>query len=210
MRSLVLVPVVAALLGGCAYKADPIGQGTYDVVTSHSRKLPGKYLLYVEAEKLDGVIRSNQYSCSAHSFPVEGAHAFEYGVKATVDNLVETVEVVTKPVPLDQLRARGARGLIVVRATDLDGRLNVLPGFWQGNMETEVRITAAVTVDAGSGRMLGTTVEGFGRGDAGAGFACEGGANSVRISAEKAMKEVLRKVGEGISNSERVRSGKTS
>jgi len=211
MRGLLVSISLAGLtLGGCAYKAQPIAAGAFDVVTSYSHKLPGKYLLYVASDQLDTVVRPNQLACSAHSFPIEAATGFKGSVRGTLANLIENVEEVSGPVPLDQLRSRGARGLIVVRAENLDGRLRVEPGFWSANMATEVRITATATVDGGGGRLFGSTFEGLGKGDAGSGVACEGGAASMRESAEKALKEVVRKIGEGIANSERVRSGKSS
>lgn len=210
MRGLLVVVVASSFLGGCAYKAQPIAAGSYDVVSSYSRKLPGKYLLYVASDQLDTVVRPNQLDCSAHSFPIEAAMGFKGSVRGTLANLIENVEEVSGPVPLDQLHSHGARGLIVVRADNLDGRLRVEPGFLSANMATEVRITATATVDGGAGRLYGSTFEGLGKGDAGSGFACEGGAASMRASAEKALKEVVRKIGEGIANSERVRSGKAS
>lgn len=210
MRKFITFAILVSALGGCAYKAEPVASGSFDVVTSYSKKLPGKYLLYVAADQLDTVVRPNQLACSAHSFPIEAATGFRGSVRNTLANLVENVEAVSEPVPLDQLHSRGARGLIVVRADNLDGRLRVEPGFWSANMATEVRITASATVDGKSGRLFGSTFEGLGKGDAGAGFACAGGATSMRESAEKALKEVVRKIGEGIANSERVRSGKSS
>lgn len=210
MRNIYVVCATALLLSGCAYKAEPIAAGSYDVVTSYSHKLPGKYLLYVNGDQLNTVVRPNSLACSAHSFPIEAAVGFKGSMRGTLANLVDSVEEIADPIPLDQLRARGARGLIIVRADNLDGRLRVEPGFWSANMATEVRITASVTVDSGAGRLYGATVEGLGKGDADAGFACEGGAASMRSSAEKALKEVVRKIGEGIANSDRVRSGKSS
>lgn len=206
----VSISLVALLLAGCAYKADPIAAGSYDVVTSYSHKLGGKYLLYVGSEQLNTVVRPGALTCSAHSFPIEAADGFKGSVRATLANLVDTIEVVEAPIPTDQLKARGARGLIVVRADNLDGRLRVEPGFWSANMATEVRITASVTVDGPSGRLYGSTFDGLGKGDAGAGFACEGGAASMKDSTEQAMREVIRKIGEGVSNSDRVRSGRAS
>lgn len=212
MKSLVAVSafVLATALGGCAYKAEPIAAGAFDVVTSYSNKLPGKYLLYVSSDHLDTTVRPNQATCSAHSFPIEAATAFKGSVRSTLANLVDQIEEVSEPVPLDQLRSKGARGLIVVRADNLDGRIRVEPGFMTANMATEVRITASATVDGSGGRQFGQTFEGLGKADSGAGFACEGGAESMRRSTEAALKDVVRKIGEGIANSDRVRSGKSS
>ena len=52
----------------------------------------------------------------------------------------------------------------------------------------------------------GTTVEGQGHADAEAGFACSGGANGPADAAGIAIKDTVRKIGEAVSNSERVRA----
>lgn len=209
MKQVCVIASVLALTG-CAYSADPIAIGAYDAVTSYSSKLPGKYLLYVADDQLDAVVHPAGVACSAHTFPIQAAEGFRGSVAATLANLADKVEVIAEPVAADQLRAKGARGLIVVRADKLDGRLDVVPGFWSANITTEMRITASVTVDGPAGRLYGSTFDSFGRGDAPSGFACEGGAKAMKDGTEKAMKEIVRKIGEGISNSDRVRSGRTA
>jgi hypothetical protein len=39
------IAVLCAALGGCAYKAEPIAAPSYNVVTSFSNKVAGKWLL---------------------------------------------------------------------------------------------------------------------------------------------------------------------
>jgi len=73
-------------------------------------------------------------------------------------------------------------------------------------MSTSATLIASVEVDAvNGGRVLGTTVEGIGNGDQEAGVMCEGGAKSLATSAGVALKDTMRKIGEAISNSERMR-----
>lgn len=206
----IVVGVAVMLASGCAYKAETLDIAAFDTVTSYSAKVPGRYLLYVEATSLDTTVRPNQVACSAHNFPVAASQGFRGSVRRTLENIVDAVEPIDSPIPADQLKARGARGLIVVRAENLEGALRVEPGFWSANMSTEVDITASITVDGPGGRLLGTTVEGRGKGQSGAGVFCEGGADSIRQSAEKALKEVVRKIGEAVGNSDRVRTGKAA
>lgn len=210
MRFSIAVLAGALILDGCAYKAEPISAAAYDTVTSYSRKIPGKYYLYVSAEPMNTIVRPNQTACSAHSFPIEAANGFKRSLRGTLANLVESIEEIPEPAAMDVLQTRGARGLIVVRAESLDGRLRVEPGFWSNSMATEVRISASASVDGPSGRLFGQSFEGVGKGDADAGLACSGGADSLRQSAERAMKEIVRKIGEAIANSERVRAGRAS
>ncbi|WP_262568884.1 hypothetical protein [Agrobacterium tumefaciens] len=199
---------LAALLASCQYKAEPLTVATYNVYSSYEGKLPGKYLLFVDGSKLDKSIKPSDYNCAAHTFPLALSGSFSGSVRQTFTNLVTELEVVQAPVGRDELKSRGARGMIIVKGEDVNARLRVVPGFWVAGMETEVEIAASITVDGQSGRLLGTTVSGDGNGQSDAGLACEGGAKSLTQSAEQAMKETLGRLGEALTNSERVRTGK--
>ena len=204
----IAVAVLAALLASCQYKAEPLTVATYNVYSSYEGKLPGKYLLFVDGSKLDKSIKPSDYNCAAHTFPLALSGSFSGSVRQTFTNLVTELEVVQAPVGRDELKSRGARGMIIVKGEDVNARLRVVPGFWVAGMETEVEIAASITVDGQSGRLLGTTVSGDGNGQSDAGLACEGGAKSLTQSAEQAMKETLGRLGEALTNSDRVRTGK--
>ncbi|MEW9523854.1 hypothetical protein MRBLRH8O_001668 [Agrobacterium radiobacter] len=196
------------MLASCQYKAEPLTVATYNVYSSYEGKLPGKYLLFVDGSKLDKSIKPSDYNCAAHTFPLALSGSFSGSVRQTFTNLVTELEAVQAPVGRDELKSRGARGMIIVKGEDVNARLRVVPGFWVAGMETEVEIAASITVDGQSGRLLGTTVSGDGNGQSDAGLACEGGAKSLTQSAEQAMKETLGRLGEALTNSERVRTGK--
>lgn len=196
-----------ALLYGCQYKAEPLTVAEYNVYSSYEGKLPGKYLLYVDGSKLDKPIKPSDFNCSAHTFPLKLSAGFTGSVRKTFANLVAELEVIDHPVDRAQLKSRGARALIIVRGEDVQARLRVVPGFWSAGIETEVEVAASITVDGANGRLLGTTVSGDGMGQSDAGFACEGGSKSLVTSAEQAMKEALGRLGEALTNSDRVRTG---
>jgi hypothetical protein len=92
-----------------------------------------------------------------------------------------------------------------VRGQETRGRLDVQEGFWTANMKTQVVIIASVYADGPRGRLFGTTVEGQGIADAEGGFACEGGAKSLIDASSTAMRDNVRKIGEALGNSERMR-----
>lgn len=205
MRVLI-APVCALVVAGCAYKADPIAAPSYNVVTSFSEKVPGKWLLAVEAPSLDQTIKPSGLACSAHSFPLQLSGAFKGSTAQTLKNVFEQIEEVPTPIPGDQAGKRGARGIIVVRGEEVRGRLDVQPGFWQANMKTEVVLVSSTYVDGPGGRIFGTTVEGHGIADAEAGLMCDGGAKSLEKASSVAMRDTVRKMAESLGNSERVRA----
>lgn len=201
-----LLSAIALAVSGCAYKADPLAAPSYNVVTSYSAKLPGKWLLSVNATALNQTVKPSGYACAAHTFPLELSDAFRTSVAQTLRNVFDQIEELPAPIPGDQVAKRGARGMIVVRGEEARGRLDVQPGFWQANMKTEVIIVASTYIDGPSGRIFGTTVEGQGIADAEAGLMCEGGAKSLVDASSTAMRDVVRKVAEAIGNSDRLRT----
>ena len=199
--------ISAIFLTGCSYQTTPLESPAYNVVSSYGEKVKGKWLLYVDAAPLDRPIKTAGIACSAYKFPITMANVFTTSTRATIGNLVEAVELVSSPANAEQVAANGARGLIVVRGEELRPRLDVQQGFWSASMDATVVIIASVSVDGRSGRLLGSSVEGQGRANAEAGFACSGGAKSLEDAAGQSMTDTLRKIGESISNSERVRAG---
>ncbi|SFU22517.1 hypothetical protein [Mesorhizobium sp. YR577] len=204
---IIMVAALASITAACQYKAEPMSVGAYNVYSSYGDKLPGKYLLYVDASALKKAIKPSDMNCAAHTYPLDLTAGFTGSVRKTFETLVSETEVVAQPVDRADLAARGARGMIIVRGEEISGRLRVVPGFWAAGMETEVELVASITVDGRSGRLLGSTVSGNGNAQGDAGGFCEGGAKALVESAEKAMKQSVGRLGEALTNSERVRKG---
>ncbi len=207
MRVLGTVALIAAL-GGCAYKAEPAAAPSYNVTRSFTQKVSGKWLLSTEAAPLNQNVKPGGAACSAHTFPIELEGAFVTSTSETLRNVFEQIEDIPQPIPGDQVKKRGARGMIVVRGQEVRPRLDVQPGFWSANMRTQVMVVASVYVDGPAGRIFGQTVEGQGNGDAEGGMLCEGGAKSLTESASTAMRDTVRKVAEALGNSDRIRAAR--
>jgi hypothetical protein len=176
-------------------------------VTSFSDKIPGKWLLYVEGSNLNATVRPESIECAAHSFPLDFTSGFPASVRQTLPNVLESIEDIPDPVPSDRAKGLGARGVVSECGESMNADLHVVPRFWSSNIATEVNISASVTVDGPSGRLFGQTFDGQGRGDKPSGFLCEGGAEALQEAADQAQQELLRRMAEGIANSDRVRSG---
>jgi hypothetical protein len=210
VRVSVFVCIIGVAIGAssCAYEAKPVAVPAFDTVTSFSSKISGKWLLYIEGSKMDAVIRPRDLNCSAHTFPVSGSSSFSGSVRQTLGNLFDSLDVVGSPISVSEARARGARGLVVVRAERLDGFLQVVPGFWSAKLVSDLEATATVSVDGASGRLFGQTFDARGRDEADAGLFCSGGAESVQRASQKAVRDLVRRLGEGVANSDRVRQAK--
>lgn len=200
-----MLALIALATSGCAYKAEPIATPALNVVTSFSQKVPGSWLLYADGSRLTENVRSSDFQCSAHTFPLDFSTSFSSAVRQTLANVIERPIDAEEQVPGDRAKSQGARGTITIRGETIQSRLRVVPGFWSANIVSEVDISAAVIVDGPSGRLFGKTVDGRGKGDTPAGFACAGGAESLKMAAEQAEKELLRRLGEELGNAERLR-----
>ncbi len=160
MVGAVALTAVAVGLGACAYKVQPVTVAAHNVVTSYSTKIPGKWLVAVDATPLDQQSKSSSMACSAYKFPLELSGPFSSSLNGTLPNIFESVEMIPAPIPGDQVKARGARGIVVVRGDEVRARLDVQPGFWTANMKGEVTVIASVYVDGPGGRLYGSTARG--------------------------------------------------
>ncbi|MER8867966.1 hypothetical protein NKI19_30460 [Mesorhizobium sp. M0751] len=201
------VLAAAFALAGCQYKAEPMPMAAYNVYSSYGEKLPGKYLLFIDSTVLNRSIKPSDLNCAAHSYPIDMRSGFSGSVRKTLETLVAELEIVDQPVDAAGLAERKSRGMIVVKGEELNARLRVVPGFWSAGIETDVDLVASIIVDGRNGRLLGSTVEGQGNAQGDAGVLCEGGAKSLTESAEKALKQAVGRLGEALTNSERVRNG---
>lgn len=195
----------AVLLVGCAYNATAPVTPAYDVFSNYEEPVPGNFALHVNGDDVVGDFRVRGFVCSAHSFPFDGRDTFELSVQQTLENLIENIEIVDRPLTRSELHERQMSGQISVEARDFDVELRTIQGFWSVDMDAEAQLAATVTVDSPQGRVFGTTVAGDGDDVGHAGIACEGGATAISLAAGAAFEDVLQRLGERLSNSDRVR-----
>jgi hypothetical protein len=206
MKKLISMAVVTVLLSACAYNAPVTVSPNLNVYSSYGDKLPGAYALYIEDDEFTQKVHATGYNCSAHSYPIDMTGAFRESTVKTIEQLVEEVDVVQSPMTADEMRRSGKRGQIIVRADSMTARVEFIPGFWSATAEADIDLTAALSVDGPDGRLLGTTAEGEGHAQGGAGVYCGGGAQVMADAAEKATKKLLGEMGERLSNSPRLRT----
>ena len=196
---------VCIVLGGCTYQAQIQDAPSFNLVTNYENKIPGLWFLYIDSSGLQRPMKPSSYVCAAHKFPISASGPFESSVRQTLDNVFDRIEYVDSPVKGVEIKKRGARGLIVVRGEEVRAKLDAKPGFWTASMEGQATLVASVSVDGSSGRVMGTTFEGTSIKEADAGAMCGGGAAALGEAVTEAMRDAMRKMGEALSNSDRVR-----
>lgn len=207
MKLMVYTAMAVSLLGleACTYTTPVSVAPNLNVYSSYGTKIPGKFLLYVEADNLTTTAVANGQGCSFHKYPLDVAPSFRESVTGTMRQLVDEVETIDHPITTAEIAAQGAKGLIIVKGNELTARFSVIPGFWTATAEESVDMSASLTVDGVTGRLLGTEAEGSGRSTVQGGGSCGTITNGLAEATEKAMKKVLGELGERFSNSPRVR-----
>lgn len=205
-RGMTAAAALLLLVGGCSYDAHVPARPASDIISNYDTPVNGRFALYVDSDAMRHTINPTGYDCSAAEYPTDGRSSFRNAVIQTMERVVASVEVVDEPLAREDLIARNLTGMIRVEAEDMDTALNFIPGFFSSNMEADVEVAASLTVDGREGRVLGSTFRGDGTAIADVGFACEGGADAISRAAGKAMEELLRTMGEQLSNAPRVRA----
>lgn len=72
-------------------------------------------------------------------------------------------------------------------------------------MESDIDLAVGVTVDGTEGRLLGTTVSASEDAESGSGGSCAIGAEAASEAAGAAIEELMGRLGERLTNSQRVR-----
>ncbi|MEP5569346.1 MAG: hypothetical protein ABJN62_16005 [Halioglobus sp.] len=205
MKKILAIAFTVLVASGCAYNAPVDIAPSYDVYSNYDDKVEGHYALYVDAEEMVKTVKAKGMACSAHNFPVDARAQFETSVLKTFENLVESVEVVDRPLTSEGLKSGGYKAQLVVEVRDLDVDLSVIPGAWTSTIEVDAEITASITAQNFEGKLLGSTIEGDGDAEAESGAFCDGGSKAVGEAMADAMEETMERLGERLVNARKIR-----
>jgi hypothetical protein len=202
----ILVLSATILLNGCAYQAAVDIAPAYNVYSSYDDKIPGSWALYIDSSAFENQdFRFDGFNCAAHTFPLDISSTFTQSALRTLDNIVENIQLVDRPLTTDQLESDGLSGIVIIDTEEIDVSLRVNPGFWSSNVDAEVELVASIAVDGRTGRLLGTTVSEDGDFEGPLGGFCGGGGPALGEAASNAIEALLERVAERLTNAPRVR-----
>ena len=205
MKRAILASLSVAMLAGCSYGAQTSISPSYNVPSSYDRKLEGDYAVQVNGETMQEDVSVSGFNCSAHDYPLDMRSAFETSTIKTLQQVVDNAKLVKNALSRADMKKQNFQGFVRVEGRNVDTDLTVDQGFFSSDMKAEVQLVATINVDTPKGRALGTTVSAQRDKKTGAGAACEGGAEAISGAAEDAMQALMRRIGEEISNSPRLR-----
>ncbi len=175
------------------------------VYQSYGDKIPGRFALYVNADKMQDTIKPSFPFCLTHSYPVDARAQFITSAQQTLENILESVEVVSAPLDRTVLDSGNYDGMVVVEVDSFEVDMRAIHSLWTPIMETEAEIIIKVFIDDSSGRLFGATVEGDADDKREVRVFCKGISESMGQSINSAMKESLRNLAERLANSARLR-----
>jgi hypothetical protein len=196
-----LMPLVSA----CAYTVSAPVSAAYEVYSSYSEQVPGRYALLISSDSLSSIVRPSGVTCAAYTYPVDANEAFESSIVGTFEQLFEDVEVVDIAVPREKLAERGFDGQIVVRSNDFRPRIRFVPGFFSATAVASVDISANISIDGAQDRLFGTSVGANRSAEGESGTFCGNGSEVLGEATGQSMRELMERMGERIANAPKLR-----
>lgn len=117
------------LISACSYNVTTDVNPATNIYSNYIDKIPGRFALYIDADEMIEDFKVSGYFCSAHTYPVDARSAFISSAENTIKNIIESIEIVPRPLDRITMQARAIKGMIVIEVADLDIDLKVIPGF---------------------------------------------------------------------------------
>lgn len=192
--------VLAFSVAGCSPSAtETTTTPVSNIVTTSSNKITGRWTANVDGARFSATIKSSTPQCSLYDFPLNAGAGFEASAKATLPAVFQSIEV-------SGGNSAVGRNSVSILGESLDSQLRGTARLFDNSFTAEVNLTAAVVVEGAKGRLFARSFSGRGLGSSTSG-GCDGGGHALRSAAEQAQRDLLRKIVEDLSNSDRIRRG---
>ncbi len=199
--------LIAFTSSACTYKAPPVKPQAVEIDSNFKEKIPGKFAIFIEPEKMNGQARIIGRACSGNKYVIDARDSFRTSTFKTIESLVESLENVEKPLTRAEISAKDLNGFINVQVNALEIDMQVVQPFWgRVQLDSEAEIELRVTVEGANGRLLSARIEGDERLKSHPGMLCERPAKVGGKVVRKAIKETLELLGERLSNAPELRS----
>jgi hypothetical protein len=170
-------------------------------------RIQGKWLFTVEAAGMKRSIRPIG-ACSKEVVSVDLSEAFNRSVVEALRNVFDDIEEVPSPIPDDEVKARKAKGVIVVRGGDIVGRVVVEVGVLLSHVNASATVSASVSVEIRKTRVLEAAIDGSSAAEAGLRGVCAGGQKMFTDVSAAAMQDTVKKLTHLLNNAQYLRAEK--
>lgn len=199
---LILVSIIAFLVSGCAHTATVSTVRATNIYSDNEKKVTGEYAYIVDKTSLTKLRKDDTVQgmlCAAHSFPVNGEDAFTNSLPAMLEEVFENVSKANEGGVKPNVTQ------LLFRIERFEPRLKFISKFFGSEAEATVELSISVVGTKDGKRVFGTTVDTQRTKSGDGGQMCGGGAEVIADGTRDAIKDVLEKVGERMTNSQSFR-----
>ena len=203
-----LLSMSITLGSGCTYKAPVDSIKNVNVYSAYEEKIPGNFAIIVNNDEglFNKTVSPSSYQCGAHDFSMTFADSFVSSIKDANSAIFESIVSRSTIPTVDEMKKDNLSGYILVQGKLFEPRISFIPGFWSARASSTVNIGFDYSIrDSDNNLVVTGTVSGERTHEGEAGMFCSSGTEVLMSATQKAMRDVLERYGERVSNSQKLR-----
>jgi hypothetical protein len=203
-RILISVVLLAAGLAACTYPVETPPAEAAPVITAYTDRVPGKWVLIVDAAKATTTLQDAGTRCSQSDYPLDLAKTFTETADATFKTVGDDVRVSDHALSKAELMSGGYSGVIVVSVAGLKASIKT-NGVVEARAVAETEIEGEILVIKGGERMVDSRQKGKGDAERDTHIDCSGTGEAAAAASDAAVQDVVGKLAEQFANSHAIR-----
>jgi hypothetical protein len=194
----------AAGLAACSYPVETPPAEAVSVLTAYTDKVPGKWVLIVDAAKANTTLEDAGTRCSQTDYPLDLSKTFTETADATFKTVADDVRVSDHALSRSELMSGGYSGVIIVSVSVLKASIKTT-GVVEARAAAETEIDGEILVIKGGERMVDSRQKGKGDAERDTHIDCSGAGEAAAAASDAAVQEVVSRLAEQFANSHAIR-----
>lgn len=194
----------AAGLAACTYPVETPPAEAVHVLTAYTNRVPGKWVLIVDAAKANTVLQAAGSRCSQSDYPLDLSNTFTQTANATFKTVADDVQLSDHALSKSELIAGGYSGVIIVSISALKATIKT-EGMVEASAAAETDIDGSILVIKAGERMVELRQSGKGDAERDAHIDCSGAGEAASAASDTAVQDVVGKLAEQFANSHAIR-----
>ncbi|HUO93928.1 MAG TPA: hypothetical protein VMU22_13455 [Rhizomicrobium sp.] len=195
---------MVSALAACSYPVEPPPADAVPVITAYADRVPGKWLLIVDASKATAALAAEGTRCSRSDYPLDLSKTFAETANATFRTVTEEVRLSDHALSKSEMVSGGYSGVIVVTVAQMRAHAKT-DGLLEARASADIEIDGTILVAKGGERMVDSRQTGKGEAERDAHIDCSGAGEAVAAASDTAMRDVVGKLAEQFANSHAIR-----
>jgi len=203
-RILLGVAITAAGLAACSYPVEAPPAQSVPVITAYADKVPGKWVLIVDAGKASTTLEAAGTRCSQSDFPLDLSKPLAQTAEATFKTVADDIRLSDHALSKSELASGDYAGVILLRVADLRARVET-SGIVEARATAKTEIDGTILVMKAGERMVESQQSGSGDAERDAHIDCSGAGEAASAASDTAIQQVVEKLAEQFANSHAIR-----